>query len=448
MSTEEVSVREMLTVGEMVAVETMDGLRGRVATDPAAHQELRALVRELSERIESSRKSEEVAKASLTCGLANWLLGRYQEAVQALGRVKARREVKYYLGSSLTEIGHWQQAAEVLCSVPSKSDRYLDAQVLLAEVQAKLGQTEEAQALLEELPAETHQSAGYWAARGLVAELSGEVAVARELYHRALELEPDHPQSLFRLAYSLDLSGQDEEAIELYERCADLRPTYVNVLVNLGVLYEDRGETEKAVQCYKRVLSAVPTHPRARLFLKDAQATLAEVLDEIELKRQDQLLRVLNTPITDFELSVRSQKCLEQMNVRTLGDLTRVTEQDLLARKNFGETSLGEIKVVMSQRGLRLGQALEEAEVAAATAGAARSREEAELASKLATPMSEVVLNVRSRHCIEQLGLVTVGELVQKSEEELLACPNFGQVSLNELRERLTELGLKLRPSP
>ena len=62
--------------------------------------------------------------------------------------------------------------------------------------------------------------------------------------------------------------------------------------------------------------------------------------------------------------------------------------------------------------------------------------------------MSEVALNVRSRRCIEQLGLVTVGELVQKSGEELLACPNFGQVSLNELKERLTELGLKLKPSP
>ena len=448
MSTEEVSIRETLTGGETVAVEAMDELRQRVATDPAVHQELRALVRELPERIESTRKSEEVERLSLACGLAHWLLGHYQEGAEALGRVKARGDVGYYLGACLAEIGHWQQAVQVLSSVSSKSNRCLEAQVLVAEVQAKLGQTEEAQALLEGLPAETHQSAAYWAARGLVAELRGEVAVARELYHRALELDPDHPQSLFRLAYSLDLSGRDEEAIELYERCADLRPTYVNVLVNLGVLYEDRGETEKAVQCYKRVLRAVPTHPRARLFLKDAQATLTEVVDEIELKRQDQLLRVLNTPITDFELSVRSQKCLEQMSIRTLGDLTRVTEQHLLARKNFGETSLGEIKAIMAQKGLRLGQALEEAEVAAATAGAARSREEAELASKLDTPLSELVLSVRSRRCIEELGLVTVGELVQKSDDELLACRNFGQVSLAELKEGLAELGLKLRPSP
>ena len=85
--------------------------------------------------------------------------------------------------------------------------------------------------------------------------------------------------------------------------------------------------------------------------------------------------------------------------------------------------------------------------MAAATAGAARTREEAELASKLASPVSELPLSVRSRHCIDELNLANLGELVQKSEKELLACQNFGQVSLNEVKERLSELGLKLRPS-
>jgi len=447
MSAEQISVGEMLMAEEAMTAEAMDELRRHVALESALHQELRALVRELSERIEATRKSDEAAEAALTCGLAYWLLGRYDEAARMLDRVKTRCVAKYYLGFCLAQIGRWQEAAQVLGTVAKKSDRFFHSQALLAEVKAKLGDVEEAQTILEELPAETHQSAGYWAARGLVAELSGEVAVARELYHRALELEPDHPLSLFRLACSLDLSGQDDEAIELYERCAGLQPTYVNVLVNLGVLYEDLGETERAVECYRRVLDAVPTHPRARLFLRDARATQNEVLDEMELKRQDQLLRVLNTPITDFELSVRSQKCLEQMNISTLGDLTRITEQDLLNRKNFGETSLGEIKSIMAQRDLRLGQALEEADVAAATAGAARTREEAELASKLASPLSELPLSVRSRRRIDELNLATLGELVQKSEEELLACQNFGQVSLNEVKERLSELGLKLRPS-
>jgi len=445
MSTEKVSVRELLLTGEGLSVASVNEIRQRVQGDPAAYEEVRDLVREAADSAESTRKSRADGKVAYAQGMALWLLGRYEEAAEALGSLEGRADVKYYLGSALAEAGRWEEAAKVLGAVPKKSDWYLDAQVLLAEVSAKLGKTDEAQALLEALPAETHESAEYWATRGLTAELAGEVAVARELYHRALELDPDHPKSLFRLAYSLDLSGSDDQAVELYERCVNLERTHINALVNLGVLYEDRGDTRRAIQCYERVLAAVPTHGRARLYLKDAQATLSEVVDEVELKRRDQLERVLGTPISDFELSVRSQKCLEQMNIHTLGDLTRVTEVDLLARKNFGETSLAEIKAVMSQKSLRLGQALEESEVARATASTTRSRKEAELASKLAAPLGELELSVRSRRCMEELKLKTVGELTQKTEDDLLACGNFGQVSLAEVKERLAELGLKLK---
>src|SRR5438034_9904796 len=78
------------------------------------------------------------------------------------------------------------------------------------------------------------------------------------------------------------------------------------------------------------------------------------------------LFRSLEIPVTDFELSVRSRNCLRRMNIRTLGDLTRTTEAALLASKNFGETSLQEIKEMMSSKGLRLGMALEGGERGAA----------------------------------------------------------------------------------
>jgi DNA-directed RNA polymerase subunit alpha len=445
MSTEKLSVRELLLAGGELSAETVNEMRRRVQDEPATYEELRDFVREAAEPAEPARKSRADGKLAYAQGMALWLLGRCGEAAEALGSLEGRSDVKYYFGSALAEAGRWEQSAKVLESVSKKGDRYLDAQVLRAEVLAKLGKTDEAQALLEALPAETHESAEYWAVRGLAAELGGEVAVARELYHRALELDPDHPKSLFRLAYSLDLSGSDDQAVELYERCVDLEPTHVNALINLGVLYEDRGETRRAIQCYEWVLAANPTHERARLYLKDARATLSEVVDEVELKRRDQLDRVLSTPITDFELSVRSQKCLEQMNIHTLGDLTRVTEADLLARKNFGETSLAEIKAVMVQKGLQLGQALEESEVARAAASLTRSRKEAELANKLAAPLGELELSVRSRRCMDELKLKTVGELTQRTEEDLLACRNFGQISLAEVKEKLVELGLRLK---
>ena len=121
-------------------------------------------------------------------------------------------------------------------------------------------------------------------------------------------------------------------------------------------MYEDRQQFEKARQCYQRILDAYPNEPRARLFLKDTQASSDMVYDEDAQRRRDRLSQLLGIPVTDFELSVRSRNCLQKMGIMTLGDLTRTTEQELLASKNFGETSLNEIKEMMASKGLELGQ--------------------------------------------------------------------------------------------
>jgi len=78
--------------------------------------------------------------------------------------------------------------------------------------------------------------------------------------------------------------------------------------------------------------------------------------DEDAQKKRDRMSQVLGIPVTDFELSVRSRNCLQKMGVMTLGDLCRTTEQELLGSKNFGETSLTEIKDMLASKGLKLGQ--------------------------------------------------------------------------------------------
>src|SRR5204863_4678869 len=113
---------------------------------------------------------------------------------------------------------------------------------------------------------------------------------------------------------------------------------------------------DKAVECYGRILKADPLDERARLFHKDAQASLTMYYSPEDEQAFGRFSQVLEIPVTDFELSVRSRNCLKKMNIRTLGDLTRVTEATLLASKNFGETSLAEINEIMRAKGLRLGQ--------------------------------------------------------------------------------------------
>ena len=175
-----------------------------------------------------------------------------------------------------------------------------------------------------------------------------------------VELDPGHTSALFQLAHANDLAGNDDEAISYYERCLKYPPFHVGTLMNLGVLYEDHGKYDKAVECYRRMQSTSPNDELAKLFYKDSQASLTMYYNPEDEHAFSKFSQVLEIPVTDFELSVRSRNCLKKMNIRTLGDLTRVNEQQLLSSKNFGETSLQEIKEMMTSKGLRLGQSLEE----------------------------------------------------------------------------------------
>jgi DNA-directed RNA polymerase subunit alpha len=57
------------------------------------------------------------------------------------------------------------------------------------------------------------------------------------------------------------------------------------------------------------------------------------------------------------------------------------------------------------------------------------------------TPIEDLALSVRAYNCLKRSGLMTVGQVLEKSEDELLALRNFGRKSYDELRDRLIELG-------
>jgi DNA-directed RNA polymerase subunit alpha len=193
------------------------------------------------------------------------------------------------------------------------------------------------------------------------------------------------------------------------------------------------------------VLAADPNQPRAKLFFKDCRASRDMYYDEEEIEKNYRLRTLMEIPVTDFELSVRSRNCLRKMNIRTLGDLTRTTEAALLASKNFGETSLAEIKEMMTSKNLRLGMALEGGDRSGVDRHEPPEEISPEEKAMLAKPISELSLSVRARKCMTKLGIQTVGELISRTGDDLLECKNFGVTSLNEVRERLGELNLKLK---
>src|SRR4249920_2591208 len=76
------------------------------------------------------------------------------------------------------------------------------------------------------------------------------------------------------------------------------------------------------------------------------------------------------------------------------------------------------------------------------------SPSDAALAADLALPIEELDLTVRSYNCLKREGIHTVGELVARSEADLLDIRNFGAKSIDEVKAKLVELGLALKDSP
>ncbi|MFM9956630.1 MAG: DNA-directed RNA polymerase subunit alpha C-terminal domain-containing protein [Phycisphaerales bacterium] len=273
---------------------------------------------------------------------------------------------------------------------------------------------------------------------------AGERGEAIVEYRHAVNADPNSADALFRLAFELDLAGEEDEAISLYERCTTRQPASMNALMNLALLYEDRGDYIRAEKCLKQVLDTNPNHVRARLYMKDVQASRGMNYDEEADRDVAKRNAMLDTPVTDFELSVRARNCLKKMNIRTLGDLLRVTEAELMGYKNFGEASLVEIKQMLTARNLRLGQGLEEQ----------HRRVRKEVYDKLRGSGNEVVLarsvaelglSVRARKALQLLGISSLGDLAARTEAELMGVKNFGATSLDEVKQKLAEQNLSLR---
>ncbi|MGQ0614460.1 MAG: DNA-directed RNA polymerase subunit alpha C-terminal domain-containing protein [Planctomycetaceae bacterium] len=431
-------------------------LRRKVMDDTELRRGLRRFVEEDGRRPEECDSRDAGLRAT-----ALHILGRDDEVGPFAERCDAPR-VRFLWGLSEIYRNRVVTAADVLLEALRREPRDERIRLEAAALVALLGRTTEARELLQPL-ASRDDRADVLFAKGAIAEAEGDPATAQAHYEAALALDPSHVNALFRLAFQHDLGGDDDAAIALYERARHARPTRVNVLLNLGLLYEDTDQFDKAAACYREILSRYPEHARARPFFRDAESSKSMVFDEDQERKDDRRNQILTTPISDFELSVRSRNCLAKMSILSLGDLIQRTEPELLAYKNFGETSLQEIKELLTSKGLRLGMRKEEVMLPAEFGEEQAFLDEEDDddadetlpdvplpvgvdAEALQLPLADLELSVRSMRCVAQLNLQTIGELTQKSESELLQNRNFGETSLEEIKSKLAQLGLSLRP--
>jgi len=149
-----------------------------------------------------------------------------------------------------------------------------------------------------------------------------------------------------------------------------------------------------------------------------------EGLEEVAAEEEGIPSRVYETPIEVLELSVRAYNCLKRAGITKLGEiLDKVSKgqgKELLAIRNFGEKSLEELMAKLHEKGYL-----------------------AEEGAVLSLPLETLDLPTRVYNALMEGGIETVGDALEKLSvgegEELLAVPNFGQKSLDELIERLQE---------
>jgi DNA-directed RNA polymerase subunit alpha len=412
-------------------------ISGAIARDYTQYQQFRDAVNELLSREEQSPAS------NVRLGVCLYLLGRYFRAIEVLKKGDGGALAHFYLGKAHFARRQYAESLDAFKAAEVAGYDSDECALARAEVQRNSGDAAASLQTLDRLSGAVEQTAEYLAQRAAtVSVLGGNPVEVVALYERAVEVDGNHAGAIFGLALENDRRGNDEAAMELYKRSVARFPTNIGSLLNLGLLYEDRDQYDRAAQCYRRILDVYPDHARAALYFKDTEASHEQYYDEDAQKKRDRMSQVLSIPVTDFELSVRSRNCLQKMGIMTLGDLCRCTEAELLASKNFGETSLTEIKDMLTSKGLRLGQLIPERAPVESFEPETLSADEQVMLSK---PVADLNLSVRARRCMIRMGVNTIGDLLRKTGDDLLECKNFGVTSLNEVREKLTQFGLKLR---
>ena len=437
-ATARLDIRDLITGNGPFGPSEIRSLVEALGADSTAHRDLRAAVKELESLTDRS------PAASVKLGVCQHLLGRAGEALETLKSGDGGALALFYQGLAHLASDAHDKAREAF-DAARKAGYDVSACVAgIANALRAAGRSDEAVQELDKA-GQAEKSADIWAAKGsLLAESGMPIAETVAALEKALALDPGHPAALFAMGVINDRLGNDDEAQACYERSLKRYPATVGALLNLGILFEDRNDFARAQECYRRILEAYPNHPRARLFLKDSSASGDLHLDEQEQKHRDRLDQVLNLPVSDFELSVRSRNCLQKMGIMTLGDLARTSEDEILASKNFGETSLVEIKEMLASKGLSLGQ-LAQPSAVEETFEPEPLEATSDEQEVYGMPITELNLSVRARKCTSKLGINSIGDLVRRTAEDLLECKNFGVTSLNEVREKLAERSLKLR---
>lgn len=455
MSAAEPSLKDrVVTPGATFGPSDIKRLSQEISRDAGKFGELQEAVAELS-----AKQADLSPFDKVKLGVCEYLVGDYPAAKKTLAEQNdgASSLNPFYRAKIALRLG--ENDGAISCFNKAEEAGYPKGDCALGRAEAYRAKGEPIKSVseLDSISGETEQTVEYFYQRGattadLITDPDDAYGKTPEeminWYERAYEADRNNPGALFGMALENERRGNDDEALALYQRLVCLNPTYVGALINLGLLYEDRENYEEAVNCYKRVLDADPTNVKAQMYMKDAEASLNRGRASGRQRYTSTAKSIYDKQVSDYELSARARKAIQAMGIETLGDLCAHTEKELLTTKNFGDSSLEEIKRILDDAGLRLGTGpqIEEADLDFDADLGDAGAESVSGDSVLSKSVDELNLTVRAKKCLSRKDIRTIGELVRTTAEELMNSKNFGVTSLNEIKKKLSDLyGLKLK---
>ncbi len=402
------------------------------ASETPTLQQVRLLRRVCEQNMYDRQKLLELHRAglgtrdSVRVGILAYALECYADAVDALEAVSTPL-AKALLAMVYEGLGEGDEAEKLM---KAAAKEHVGAQVEYARLLLDHNKEDDAEPLINDLP----DNADREFLNGRLLEQRGQLEQAINAFEGVLELDTEYVEAAFKLGVLLDRIGDDDMAIEYYMVCADVYPHYLPGVMNLGILYDERGESNAAIDCFRQVLAHNPQHMRAKILLRDSKASRNMFYDEREERERERMEKILKTSVNDFELSVRSRNCLAKMNIFTLGDLISITETEMLNYKNFGETSLREVKEMLDARNLRLGMLRE---------GEDRSIAKADQKT-LMEPIDKMELSSRTSQVLDNQGITKIGDLLRYTDLDLYRSKGSGQSVVQEMSTALGAYGLCL----
>ncbi len=267
-----IDLRALLVEREEFEGSMVSKLREGLAQGGQQVRTLRDINDTLNKRLAAAAGPQQ-KKLHLKLGVVQFYLGHVGAAVEYLKQSEGPLAA-FFLGRAYALHGQYDEALKAFEKAEKSGYAAQQVQLQRAGVLRQQGSLGEAKAILAKLKDMAAHNAEFHFQEGGVAEAEGDTPRAARSYERAVELDPSHTGALFRLGFLNDLAGNDHDAIGYYEKCLRHPPVGKGVLYNLGVLYEDNGQFDRAAECYRRLQKSDPLDERARLFAKDAEASL------------------------------------------------------------------------------------------------------------------------------------------------------------------------------